>query len=243
MEYTVLRYETLDSTNRFLREYIPPQGEKMTVAVCSYQTNGRGQGSNRWESEAGKNLLFSILTHPRTVPARQQFVLSMAEALAQKDALDTYTGGIPLKWPNDVYWNDMKIAGTLIETRISGGMVTDCITGTGINVNQRHFSGDAPNPVSLLNVTGREADLSRLLETVMDAFCKYYDMACRGGYDYISKRYHEALYRRTGVYEYEDSGGRFLAEIVRVEATGRIVLRRSGGDIRGYAFKEVRFVI
>lgn len=118
MEEKIIRLKEIDSTNRFLRELKDEQEDEMVVAVADFQTAGKGQGSHTWESEAGKNLLFSIKVHPRWVPVRQQFLLSMAGAIAIKEALETYVDGITLKWPNDVYWNDKKISGTLIETSI-----------------------------------------------------------------------------------------------------------------------------
>lgn len=243
MKYVVLRYETTDSTNRLLREYKPKDGEEAVVAVAGYQTAGRGQGSNTWESEPGKNLLFSMLIHPRHVDARRQFVLSMASALAQKDALETYAGNITLKWPNDVYWKDRKIGGTLIETRLTGHTVNDCIIGTGINVNQRLFRSNAPNPVSLYNITGQETDITGLLDRILAAFAGYYAMTMRNDFETIRQRYHEALYRRQGTYRYMDSGGVFEAEIAEVRDDGRLVLRRKDGRTGTYAFKEVKFVI
>ena len=104
-----------DSTNTFLKGMKNCDDDTIVVAVADYQTAGRGQGTHTWESEPGKNLLFSMLMTPTWVPVRQQFLLSEAGALAVKEALDTYTDGITLKWPNDVYWNDKKISGTLIE--------------------------------------------------------------------------------------------------------------------------------
>ena len=146
-----------DSTNNWLKGYQSEVGEDMTVVTTDYQSAGRGCGSNQWESEAGKNLMFSILLHPK-VSAKDQFILSMANALALKDVLDGYTDGIKIKWPNDIYWNDKKIGGTLIETSLQGSEIKDFIIGTGINVNQREFHSDAPNPVSLIQITGRETN-------------------------------------------------------------------------------------
>lgn len=243
MKYTLLQYDTLDSTNRFLLEYTPKVEEEMIVVVADYQTGGRGQGGNSWESERGKNLLFSILIHPHHIAPRRQFILSMAAALAQKDALDTYISGITLKWPNDVYWQDKKLGGTLIETRLTGCSICDCIIGTGINVNQDTFNSDAPNPVSLLNIIGHETERGELLKMILSIFCDYYEMTIKGEHEAIIKRYHEALYRRNGFFGYTDSKGSFEAEIIAVEADGHIVLRRSNGIQNRYAFKEVSFII
>ena len=245
MKYTVLRYGTIDSTNRLLLAHAQPDGETMTVAVADYQTAGRGQGHNTWESEKGKNLLFSVLLRPTNIAADRQFVISMAAALAHKEALDAYAEGITLKWPNDIYWQDRKLGGTLIETRLCGATITHCVVGTGINVNQRTFRSDAPNPVSLLNITGRETCRDALLGEVLEALSRYMDMAESGedGIETISQRYHAALYRRKGMHEYEDLHGRFLAKIAGVEPAGHLLLRLANGTVRRYAFKEVKFII
>ena len=118
MEKKIIRLKEVDSTNAFLKNLDTYDEDALTIAVADYQTAGRGQGVHTWESEPGKNLLFSMMMCPKWVPLRQQFLLSEAGALAVKDALDSYTDGITLKWPNDVYWYDKKISGTLIETAI-----------------------------------------------------------------------------------------------------------------------------
>ena len=110
----VVWLEEADSTNDEIRKLADEQTQRMVVVATDYQRKGRGQATNRWESEAGKNLLFSVMVHPLMVPLRCQFLLSMAGALALKEVLDHYTNDITLKWPNDVYWKDRKISGTLI---------------------------------------------------------------------------------------------------------------------------------
>ena len=202
-----------------IRKLMPSNSQRMSVVVADYQRSGRGQAANRWESEAGKNLLFSIMTHPLMVPVRNQFLLSMAGGLALKEVLDGYTTEITLKWPNDVYWRNRKISGTLIETTLSAGHIKDCIFGIGLNVNQQVFKSDAPNPVSLAQISGHE----------------------NGQYGDISALYHEALYHRHGFYPYRDvaSGEVFDAAIIEVEDDGTLVVRNREGVIREYRFKEL----
>ena len=169
MKKRYIYIEEVDSTNHFLRDY-QPQGEEMTIVYTDYQTAGRGQGTNRWESEQGKNITFSILTHPREVPVTKQFVLSMAGGMAVKDALDIYATGFSVKWPNDIYWHDKKISGTLIETSVSGKCINDCIFGVGVNINQQRFMSDAPNPISLFQILGRETDRMEVLRQIVERF-------------------------------------------------------------------------
>lgn len=243
MNVHTIRLDEVDSTNTYLRRMENLPDADIVVVTAGHQTAGRGMGSNRWESEDGRNLLFSMLVRPEGVPAARQFALSMAEALAVKDALDPIAGEVTLKWPNDVYWHDRKISGTLIETAISGRLVKDCIFGTGINVNQRVFRSDAPNPVSLRQITGRDTDMNVVLDSVLEAFEGYYAMVLDREYDRVGRLYHDALYRRTGMHAYSDSDGRFMASVVRVGHDGRLVLRDDAGRERIYAFKEVSYII
>ena len=114
MKRTIIRLQETDSTNRYLRDMQDKSLTDITVVVADYQTAGRGQGTNRWESEAGKNLLFSLRIHPTMLPVSEQFLLSMAGGLALHETLQTYADGFTLKWPNDIYWYDYKVSGTLI---------------------------------------------------------------------------------------------------------------------------------
>lgn len=241
MEEKIIRLKEIDSTNRFLRELKDEQEDEMVVAVADFQTAGKGQGSHTWESEAGKNLLFSIKVNPRWVPVRQQFLLSMAGAIAIKEALETYVDGIALKWPNDVYWNDKKISGTLIETSIDSKGIKTCIFGIGINVNQEAFHSDAPNPVSLRQILGHEVDKDELLQKVIEGFRRYYELLRRADYMDVSGIYHLSLYRRKGFHRYEDADGDFEGAFVEVEDDGHLILHDKQGVIRSYSFGEVKF--
>lgn len=243
-EVKVVRLDAVDSTNAYLRTYTPAEDEPMTVVVADYQTAGRGQGTNTWESEAGKNLLFSVLVHPTMLPVRSQFLLSEAGALALKEALADYVKeDIRLKWPNDIYWKDKKLSGTLIETKLAAGRIKDCVFGVGLNVNQETFHSDAPNPVSLCQILGHEVDKEELLKKIIKKFSELYQLLEMGGYNDISAMYHEALYRRGGFYKFRDADGEFEGAIVEVEDDGHLILRDSKGMIREYQFKEVEFII
>ena len=242
METKIIRMEEVDSTNRFLRQMESYDEEALTVAVADYQTAGKGQGTHTWESEAGKNLLFSLLVCPHWVPVRRQFLLSEAGALAIKEALDSYAEGFSLKWPNDVYWNDRKISGTLIETSVDSRGIKRCVFGVGVNINQMQFLSDAPNPVSLAQIVGHEVDREEVLQKIIDAFLRYYELLRRADYQDVSGIYHLSLYRRKGYHWYEDADGKFEGAFVEVEDDGHLVLHDKKGVIRSYAFGEIKFV-
>lgn len=234
MEWEIIHIAETDSTNRWLRER---GGEGDMVVVADYQTAGKGQGTNSWESERGKNLLFSVLYHPQRIPANRQFYISMAVSLAIADALGEHIGDVSIKWPNDIYWRNAKICGILIENRLLGQTIRDSIIGVGVNVNQRQFHSNAPNPVSLWQIHGHETDLELLLQSILDKFTLYINKK------EIKTQYLHQLYRRKGFHPYADKEGSFMAEIVDVEDDGHLLLCDDNGQQRRYAFKEVSFVI
>lgn len=242
MKTKIIRLEEIDSTNRYLKDYREEGDEEMIVAVADYQTAGKGQGTHTWESEKGKNLLFSIKVYPHWIPVRRQFVLSMAGALAVKDALDSYVEHITLKWPNDVYWNDQKISGTLIENTIDSKGIKSCVFGIGLNINQLVFHSDAPNPVSLAQILGHEVDRDEVLKKILDGFEKYYELLRRADYMDVSGIYHLSLYRRKGFHLYRDANGEFEGAFVEVEDDGHLILHDRQGRIRSYSFGEISIV-
>ena len=233
VEWKIVHIDETDSTNRWLREQ---GGEENMVVWADYQTAGRGCGTNHWESERGKNLTFSMLLHPHDVPAQKQFRISRAISLAICKALGQHIGDLSIKWPNDIYWRDGKIGGILIEVTLQGNKVKDCIIGIGLNINQRVFRSDAPNPVSMWQICEQETDCEQLLQEILQAFQEYMGKSNKD-------EYQSMLYRRKGFHPYADKDGAFMAEIIDVEDDGHLLLRDDNGQLRRYAFKEVTFVI
>jgi len=237
------------STNDFLLKNAEKyEGEDLVVAVSDYQTAGCGMGTNKWESEAGKNLLFSMLIHPSWVDAGVEFLVSMSEAIALCEVLSEYADDITIKWPNDIYWKDRKISGTRIDGNIKGTTIADMVIGTGINVNQREFHSDAPNPVSLYQITGKEHDCQEILDKIVSRFQHYYNIAKEEwevyDCDTIMDEYHKHLYRNDDSYHrYEDEYGEFEAKLFSVHPNGIMLLERRDGTISEYEVKEVKFLL
>ena len=169
-----------DSTNRLLKALLRDQPlPEGTVVRSGYQLAGRGQGSNRWESQKGRNLLCSILLRPIHVAIEEQFILSQMVALAilrsLQEALPEEATAFNLKWPNDIYWNNRKLGGILIENSLRGSAITECIIGIGLNINQLQFCSDAPNPVSLRQISGRQHRVMELLKSIHHHLFEYYN--------------------------------------------------------------------
>lgn len=241
--------EATDSTNRYLSQLCNerPDTEELTTVTAEYQTAGKGQRGNSWEAEAGSNLLFSFVLYPGFLDARRQFVLSQLVSLSVCEVLAERTEGISIKWPNDIYWHEKKICGILIENELSGHSIGRCICGIGLNVNQTTFRSDAPNPVSLKQITGCEHNRYALLADLLRHVQRYYARLREepdGDFPAeLAERYARNLFRRQGFHAYEDADGRFLARLLRVEPDGRFVLEDKAGQQREYLFKEVQYLL
>lgn len=225
---------------------------KVQLVTTDYQTHGHGQVNTVWESARGENLLFSFLFRPEHITAGEQFFLSEITCLAVAHTLDAYTEGISVKWPNDVYHHDRKISGMLLRHTLSGAQISATLVGIGLNLNQKQFVGDAPNPVSLRQIIGRPIDR----EEVLCRFAHHFDRLLRAATppdpdkrlaqrQRLHREYLRRLYHRDGAHDYVDvaSGETFSAHIIDVAPTGQLTLRTTDGRLRHYHFKEVRFVV
>ena len=234
------------STNTYLSRLAAtlPGG---TVIYTPSQTAGRGQKGNSWESEDGKNLTFSMLLKRPAVKARDQFCLSEAAAIAVVEALTAEAGDtFTVKWPNDVYWQDKKICGMLLENSLDGANIAHCIVGIGINVNQERFLSDAPNPVSLTGITGRQHDLMALLKRVCSRIEALVDsLGDSTAREQLHEQYMAALYRNNGaLHPFEDAEGhRFMAAVAGIAPDGTLTLRHEDGTTHDYLFKQVKHII
>lgn len=236
-----------------MREMLP-QPEFFTIWT-DFQTAGRGQAGNSWESEEGKNLTFSVLLHTDDIPPERQFVLSMVVPLAMVRVLnrlcpaaEPYT----IKWPNDIYVGDRKLAGILIENIL--GENRYAIVGVGLNVNQTRFVSPAPNPTSLALETGREWDRETLLEAMVEEL-KGLRMTVLD--EQLKQAYMASLYRREGYHPYVEREvntiptmnqqgyceGAFEAHIADVLADGSLVLQLRSGEKKKYHFKQIRYIV
>ena len=254
VDFPLIELPETDSTNRYLMDWCDrhhDQVEPFTVVMSNFQTAGKGQRGNSWESEAGANLTFSLLLYPTFLSAKRQFLISQVVSLGIVQALRRYVeeagqNDFSIKWPNDIYFRDKKICGILIETYLEGMNLGRCVCGIGLNVNQQRFVSDAPNPISLAQILGKETNRRQLLQEVLMAIASLYAQLEKEGDEAskaIMEQYADSLYRKTGLHAFQDKDGRFMAGIKRVEADGRLLLEDADGRERSYLFKEVQFII
>ncbi len=242
MNFEYIHIGETNSTNHWLREHHPTGN---VVVWADYQTAGRGCGTNSWESQPGKNLLFSVLIHPTWIAASQQFQLSMAISIAlcrllQPLLQEPAMPPVAVKWPNDIYVGNKKICGILIENTLNGNRIRDCIIGIGLNINQLNFESDAPNPISLGQLLHRHLHRETILH---DAMAQFDQLLTHWDAEAIRAAYRDLLYRKEGYHAYRDANGLFEARLITVEDDGTLVLRDHAQQKRRYAFKEVQFVI
>jgi len=235
--YTKQTHSTNVLLWEMIREKSLPEG---FVVQTDFQTAGKGQVGNSWESEASRNLLFSMVLYPQRVTVDNQFLLSQLVSLGIKEALDEYTDGITVKWPNDIYWNDKKLVGILIENSLQGTKIKSSVIGIGLNVNQKVFVSNAPNPVSLLQITGRRQNRKLLLTKIRQNIQKLYTEL---SVTKIRAEYAEALYRKDGFYTYRANDEVFQAKIISVHPDGQLELETEAGERKEFYFKEVSFVL
>ena len=248
--------KSTNSTNTLLKELLAkgewPEGERFLRA--GFQTAGRGQAGNGWESEEGKNLLCSILLPPRKNLFELNVLTSVAVHRLVTRSVFCQQSGLTIKWPNDVYWGDRKIAGILIENAMIGNELTYSIAGIGLNVNQTEWKSDAPNPVSMKQITGETYDLDSLMQQL-------YAQVQKAQEEDVWDYYKAHLYRREGYWPFverevstaptnnvqrDDGQGtkeQFQARIADVLPTGEIILEDEQHQQRKYHFKQIRYVV
>lgn len=247
MRENLIHLTSTSSTNEYLYDLIS-RDDSLTeglVVWSDFQTSGKGQLSNVWESEEGMNLTFSMLFFPSFLPIQSQFLLSQFVSLGVVDYLSNEVGmkDVTVKWPNDIYWKNKKIAGVLIENLLMGNSISHTIVGVGLNVNQKKFLSDAPNPVSMATATKRHFNLDDELQKLVSAIKFRYLQLIKGDFSSLRAQYFKALYRADNFYYYQDENGSFAAKIDSVGDDGILSLRLVDGEIRKYAFKEVSFII
>jgi len=241
---TIIEVKEVTSTNDHLKKLaVEEELPEGAVVVAKFQNKGRGMGKNTWESEKGKNLTFSILLRPEFLPAHEMFLISKAISLGINDYLNELDRCFSIKWPNDLYYNNKKVGGILIENQLLGNKINSSIVGIGINVNQENFYSDAPNPISISTILGEKINTTKCLNGILKHIIIWYNILAEGWYDKINEAYFSQLYRNSGYHEYSADGELFQAAIMAVENDGKLILKTNENEIKSFYFKEVEFVL
>ena len=234
----------VDSTNTFLKTLLSnskplPEG---TVIMAESQYAGRGQQQNKWHSEPGKNLTFSILLNPSFLAITNQFDLNRVVSLGVFDALKPYLGEkLKIKWPNDIYYEDRKLGGILIETHVQGSQIKNAIIGIGLNINQENFDPGAGNAVSLKQILHRDYDLRTILSEICGSIEAYYLNLKAGKFLFIRNTYLERLYWLNQVKRFR-AGDLIFEGIIRDVKTEGLLVVESNQGLQEFNLKQIEFL-
>lgn len=240
----ITHFKNIDSTNSYLQNLLD-KGEDIAnnIVVTEFQTSGKGQGRNVWESEAGKNLLFSIGLDMSHLRAENQFLLTQMVSVSMINVLKNHLpeDSLFIKWPNDIYFNDSKIAGVLIKNEINGMTLGISIIGIGLNVNQTLFDKCLPNPISMKMITGKDYDLEDILLAIssqLSDISKDASSQQPAANSYIKHLYR---YKQWALYEHEGIVKEMM--IIGYDRYGRLILKEKNDREVVCDLKEIVFKI
>ena len=229
--YPVIYLETVESTNQYAAELIsknnPIEG---TAIIAAHQTHGKGQIGRSWISEPHQNLILSVILKPGFLPLESQFYLNMMSALAISSLIESFVGsGICIKWPNDIYYGNKKIAGILIQNQIAGKKITYSIIGMGLNINQERFPPEIKNPISLKIATCQTFEINQLTSKLFDALEHYYKQLKASSKEKMKTEYLSKLYRMNIPAAYTDLEGIGFEGIIRgIRENGELIMEVNG---------------
>lgn len=233
----------VDSTNlyaaRMLRKSAVDEG---TVIHTKYQTAGRGQGDNRWESEPGQNLIISIVLHPRFLQPDRQFLLNKVVSLGVIDFLSAYVDGAVVKWPNDILIGAKKIGGILIQHFVEGAILEATIAGIGLNINQRKFDHRLSQAASLFQILHQELNLKEALELLCDALEERYSQLKRNETMQLESDFRLSLLGYQKERPFLADGREIPGIIQGVDEFGRLVVEHPGKYRTTYVHGEIEFL-
>jgi len=240
-----IHFEEIDSTNAYAQLLVskssPSEG---TVISTSFQLEGRGQIGRSWHSSEGMNLLFSIILYPKFLKAKDQFLLNMAISCAIREFVQSYLPKktISIKWPNDIYIGNEKVAGLLIQNIIKGDTIASSVIGLGININEINFPSNLPNPTSLKLQSNVTYKLHHLRKSVFRCIENYYLTLQSLKVLTLRSEYIQHLYLRDEPAQYvTELGDKITGIIKHVDDSGRLIMQ-VGGKEKSYTFRSIRFV-
>ena len=246
---TVLDFSILDSvesTNNYAMQQVHAGMAKHGMAwFAMNQTSGKGQMGKSWLSEPGQNIAMSLVLKPERFKNSGQIQLILAVALTCKKFLEKHLGAeIKIKWPNDIYWNDRKAGGILIESIMGTGESDNwkwAVVGIGMNINQTAFDPSLPNPVSLKQITGKEFALIDLAKELCSNLLICVEALNQKTKEELLSEYHQHLYKLNEKVKLKKDNAVFEGVIKGVNVKGQLVVQHALED--AFDFGEIEWVL
>jgi BirA family biotin operon repressor/biotin-[acetyl-CoA-carboxylase] ligase len=241
--YNVIKLDNIDSTNNYLKNLnVDNSLEEGTVILAEYQNAGKGQGKNSWHSKKGKNLLLSILFKP-SINATEHFMISEFISLGIIDTLASFGITSEIKWPNDIFVGNKKIAGILVENSIMDKLIFQTIGGIGLNLNEDDFPEDLLNPTSIKLLTNKEVNIEDLLKFLIKNLFNRYELVKEKNIQKLNDEYNSLLYKRNIQAVYQSDDLSFKATLLGVSKSGELRLKMEDDSVKEYLFGEVHMIL
>lgn len=238
----VVKVDAISSTNSFLKDFVKNHPErKMYCVVAQHQVEGRGQRGTLWESEAGKNLTFSVYLQDLESMYKETFKLSALVALALKNVLTTYDiPKLSIKWPNDILSRQFKIGGILIENMMTQNRKGASVIGVGLNVNQTSYT-NLPKASSMKLLSDKSFDLDALLNDILFEFEKIPTLFNNSSYRDVILDYYDSLFRYNKVTMLQLPDGSLVQGLLRgVDNYGKLVVEFDDDKLESFDIKEIQ---
>jgi len=244
MEFYHTHFDCLPSTNTHATDLIAKSNPIPGTVISTYnQTDGNGQIGRKWYSDVNKNITTSIILCPSFLSIDKVFYLNIVLSLAVRSVIARLTEcEITIKWPNDIYYQNKKLAGLLIQQSLLGKKIVNTVLGYGVNVNQIEFPSHLPNPISIYNIYGVKYDLDQVQKELLQSVEVYYSQLLQHKYVELKKEYLSYMYGRGEVREFVAEGERFSAEILGIDTTGKLSLNRNG-KIFHFELNQIQYII
>ena len=236
----IIKLNAIDSTNSFLKEMISKEiVVDYTVVVAEHQTNGRGQMGTIWDSDKGKNLMFSLFKDLNMHVVEFPFYISMAISLAILKTLKALNiPDLRIKWPNDILSADKKVCGILIENVIKNRL-NSTIIGIGVNVNQTKFV-NLPKASSLKNITGVHYNLDEILNSIITNTKYYSSLLQEEQYDAVKNEYEASLFRKNKPSTFKNAKGELFSGFIKgVTKYGKLQVILEDEVVKKFDLKEI----
>ncbi len=231
-----------DSTNKYAAGLIADKKiEKPTLIYTLQQNSGKGLGQNTWHSQAGKNLLFSLVVFS-DIKAEEHFKLNMIVSLSICEFLLLKGIEVKIKWPNDIYCQNKKIAGILIENNICGNLIESSIIGVGLNLNQIEYPSELKNPISLKQIKNTVYDIDIEAKLIAQILIDKLEQFKSKSFTTVLKYYNKKLYRFGLFSKFRDKDEEFSGRIKNVNDNGQLIICDTESITRLYNFKEIELL-
>lgn len=238
-------YDVVNSTNDIAKELIRLNPHvNGTVIQANHQLKGRGRQNHVWESNPNENLLFSIIIAPTSIHPSKQFIINELVAVTLRDFLQTHipAATVKIKWSNDIYVENKKIAGILIEHIITGSSITHSIIGIGININQTDFPPFLPCPTSLKSETGHHYDIKNLCTDYANRFLNAFELFTPKQELPLTETYIQHLFLLHEKHDYLIDGQKTKATIIGIDTYGCLLMEMENGKREAFELNRITYV-